>query len=143
MKKNNVRLRLILNRIPSSSIQKGQDCTTPIYRPQDLEVLKQYFDIFEFDCGEPYDWHKFNVYWRAWFERGRWHGNIKEINPDLKIDLFNDQLLPNFTENKMTCRRRCFSEIDYRCNRCHRLYNIHKTFLENGLYLPNDFWSKN
>ena len=64
LKKNNVQTRLILNKIPSLIPGKGRDPSSPIFCPQDKKILDKYIDIAEFECGDPFDIHRFNVYYK-------------------------------------------------------------------------------
>ena len=68
-KKNNIQLRMVLNRVPAFSYNE-LPYTAPFFSPRDMDELSNYIDVGEFDCSfntPYYDWHKFNVYYKAWF----------------------------------------------------------------------------
>ena len=123
-----VRLRLILNAIPSTSFDKGINPRSSIYRPQDIDLLNRYYDTFEFDCGEPYDWAKFGVLYKTWFERKAWHGQISEINEDVHMNFHNDTIYPNLTDYKIVCGRKCNQRIGNYCKKCEQWLEIGEIF---------------
>lgn len=133
--KRNVQLRLVVNRIPMTTINKGSDLRSPIYRPQDMSTLKRYYDVFEIDCGKPYNWHIFNVEFKSYFVNEYWHGNLAELNRD--ITLFggfpNDHFHNAYTLGKLNCQRVCSQRITNHCNKCEQYYDIAKTFIEKGV----------
>lgn len=123
--KYDVKVRLVLNRIPCTSPDKGINPCSPFYCPQDMRVLNKYYDIFEFDCGqETYDWHKFKVLYRAWFENHYWHGNLKEINPDIILNIDNDTYYKRLIDNKIVCGRRCNQRVSSPCRKCYQWLDI-------------------
>lgn len=121
---NDVQIRLILNRIPSTSFTKGISYETPIYRPQDIDRLTPYYDVFELDCGRPYDWARADVLYRVWFQEKHWNGEISEINPDLCIPFHDNSIIPDFTEYKLNCGFRCGSRPNPICQKCEQFIHI-------------------
>lgn len=119
-----VKLRTILNRIPNTAFNAALDPKSIIYRPQDFKLLSQYIDTFEFDCGKPYDWAKFDVLYRAWFIRGHWHGSLHEINEDLKLEYPNDAVMPHFTDYKISCKRKCAQRLRNNCSKCQQFLDV-------------------
>lgn len=114
---HNVNVRMILNVLPLS-LPALNEATAPWFPPDVVHVLEEYIDTAEFDCGQPYDWHRFGVYYRAWFERETWHGNLNEITGRLSIDIPNDSLYAiDFIKHKVNCRKRC-ADANRTCNRC-------------------------
>lgn len=130
-----VNLRLILNRIPNTAIGAGEDPRSMIFRPQDITLLSQYIDTFEFDCGSPYDWAMFDVLHRAWFIRKHWHGDLREINKDLKIEYPNDSVFPHFTDYKISCGRKCSKRIRNNCHKCDQFLEIAKILINKNVKL--------
>lgn len=124
----NVKLRLILNKIPATSFDKGINPRSPIFRPQDIDLINKYVDTYEFDCGEPYDWAKFNVLYRTWFERKSWHGQLSEINDDIHMSFHNDTIYPNLTDYKITCGRKCNQRTGTYCKKCNQWLEIGEIF---------------
>lgn len=131
---HNVNMRLVLNRIPLTTFDKGKSVKSPIYRPQDTDVLSHYFDVFEFDCGDPYDWNKFDVYVKAYCLNCQWHGNLAELNQDIMLEggFPNDSLIPNYTDYKMNCERVCNVNINNHCRKCEQFFEIGKEFKDKG-----------
>lgn len=115
--KYDIKIRLVLNHIPMTTPGRGYDATSIIFRPNDMNYLKMYFDTFEFDCGKPYDWKKHRVLFMTYFIKQRWEGELSEINPDIRIPLDNRTLSDDFSYYRMNCKRRCD-----RCNICNNLY---------------------
>lgn len=130
-----VKLRLILNRIPNTAIDAGYDPKSIVFRPQDMPLLCQYIDTFEFDCGSPYDWSMFDVLHRAWFIRQHWHGDLREINADLKIEYPNDSVFPHFTDYKISCGRKCSKRVRNGCRKCEQFLDIAKTLINKNVKL--------
>lgn len=125
-----VKLRLILNQIPATSFDKGINPRSPIFRPQDIDLINKYVDTYEFNCGNPYDWAKFEVLYRAWFERKHWHGELSEINDDIHMSFHNDTIYPNLTEYKIVCGRKCNQRIGAYCKKCNQWVDIGNIFKE-------------
>ncbi len=122
-----ITMRLVLNRIPSTSIDRGVNQRSPIYMPKDMDELSKYYDVFEFDCGEPYDWAKFDVLYRSWFENKYWHGEMYEINSDVDQKFHCDSLFPEFTGFKLNCGRRCNTRITNHCRKCEQFLELGET----------------
>lgn len=134
-RKKNVKLRCILNRIPSTALDKGINEKSMIYRPQDLPLLYEYFDCFEFDCGEPYDWAKFDVLFRTFFRKGKWNGNLQELNPDVAFRFDDRFIFPEYTANKINCERRCCSHYGNSCKKCKQYLNLHSMLIQKKIRL--------
>lgn len=47
--KNNVKIRCILNLIPSFTLGREEDPTSTFYVPENLDVLKTFYNVFEFE----------------------------------------------------------------------------------------------
>lgn len=115
-----VRLRCVLNRLPSTAPLSGYDHKAVIYRPNDIDLLNEYFDVFEFDCGpstSDYNWRRLEVLHRAFFKQKEWYGELSEINEDIKFSCYNPTLLTRFFTCKYTCGRRCGVNAKS-CERC-------------------------
>lgn len=134
---NGVQTRLIINRIPLTILDKGTSVKSPMYRPQDTDILKEYYDIFEFDCGDPWDWHKFNVLFKTYFITKDWYGNLAEINPDIQLKggFPNPSIIPDYTDYKMNCERVCSRRIKNRCRKCEQFFDIGKILVERNIVL--------
>lgn len=132
---HDVQTRIIINRIPLTTLDKGTSVKSPMYRPQDTDVLRQYYDVFEFDCDESWDWHKFNVLFKTYFIKKDWHGNLAEINPDIQLEggYPNDAIIPGYTEYKMNCERACSKRMSNHCRKCQQFFEIGKILVEKGV----------
>ena len=134
-KDNNVGMRLVLNTIPSTVMDRGEIYKSQIYRPQDREFLDQYFDAYEFACGRPYDWAKFDVLYRAWFVREGWNGDLSEINDDLELPFPNLGVMLDLTKDKAKCGRRCNKRSSSKCDKCNEYVSIGISLADKGAYL--------
>lgn len=133
----NVGMRLICNRIPATTLNRGFDYRSPLFAPQNRELLDNYFSCYEIDCGSPYNWKKFEVLYRAWFEREGWNGDLREINDDLRL-LFPLLTVPQFlTEYKLSCRHHC-SRPKNNCNKCEQYVQFGMNLTKKGIYLKNN-----
>lgn len=121
---HNIQTRLILNHIPATSLDAGMDPRSPIFMPKDLDNIDKYFDVFEFDCGTPYDWTKFEVLRRVWFDKKDWHGQLGEINDDIEQDFHCDVIYPDFIDIKLNCGRRCDKRVSNPCRKCESVIEI-------------------
>lgn len=116
-------IRLILNRIPS--LLDKHCFKSPIFRPQDIDLLKKYIDTFEFDCGQPYDWALFDVLYRSWFEKKYWLGDLREINQDLDFEFPNASVPVEMNEYKIQCGLKCVAQTHYNyCRKCQDFMTI-------------------
>ena len=135
---HNINMRLVLNRIPMTTVNKGTDYKSQIYRPQDKEFLDEYFTTYEFDCGQPVDWAKFDVLYRAWFDRGGWNGDLEEINDDLQVSYPNLSVIPNLTNIEGSCERRCTKRINNPCDKCNQFMRTAISMANTGIYLKGN-----
>ena len=124
--KHNTNIRMILNRIPSTCFDKGENFKSPIFRPQDYHLLKLYINTFEFDCleGGEFNWNKQKVLYRVWFEEQKWVGDLREINRDLKFYFPNASIVPDFTNYKINCEKHCISKSKNKCSKCVQLIEL-------------------
>lgn len=129
----NIQIRMVVNTIPSNSPFKGILAREPIYSPRDFFVLEKYIDVFEFDCGRPYEWGKFDVYYRAWLQEHDWWGDLAEINIDLDFDYPIKSQIPNIAERKVNCHRVCSKGTA--CHSCDDMVDIAKSLDDDGYWL--------
>lgn len=128
-----VKIRCTLNKIPMTTPGKNTDPKSMVYRPQDIDILAAYYDVFEFYFEDKYDWAKHNVLYRVFFEQKKWNGEISELNSDVEFP-YNDKLVfPYITEYKVNCSRHCDRRANAKCDRCGNIINIQKTLAEKGL----------
>lgn len=119
----NINLRLVLNSIPSTALYKGQDEKSMIYRPEDIDMLADYFDAFEFQNIKN-DKRDLDILYKIWFKDKTWNGQISEINEEVEMDFPNQSLVPEFTKYKMNCERVCDRRVKNHCNKCSQFLEI-------------------
>lgn len=134
-----IKLRCVLNEIPSTVIGAGYDPKTIIYCPQDIDYLAGYFDTFEFSLGDdPIDWHKFKVLFNTYFINKKWHGDLSEIINGLEIPFNDDRILPEFTPYRFTCTRRCDTRASSKCKSCQRyIVELQKVLIDKNFYFTD------
>lgn len=117
---HNIKLRVILNRIPSMNSLIYTSPTVQIYRPQDYDYLSRYYDVGEFYCGENYDWTKAEVLYRKWFIDHNWNSDLEIMNPDLRLSYPTQSIPPELTRMKAVCKHRCTMSAENICSKCER-----------------------
>lgn len=130
-------MRLVCNRIPSTALNRGTDYKSPLFAPQNRALLDEYFSCYEFDCGNPYDWAKFDVLYRAWFEREGWNGDLMEINDDLRLSFPLLAVPQSLTSYKLSCKHHC-SRPKNRCDRCKQYVDIGMNLVDMGAYIKSN-----
>lgn len=120
LKDKHVRLRCVLNRIPSTAMLASKDPRSPVFMPlQDFidMVLAKYVDICEFDLGYPRnpDFASMDVLVRAW-KNGWWNGDVREINGDVHIPFPCTTMLPELYMRRFFCGHRC--TFGSPCDKC-------------------------
>ena len=139
--KHGVRMRVIANRIPMSTLGKHTDATAPIYLPENLDVLSQYYDVMEFEVDN--SWNRFDVLNNIWFSKGSWRGNARDINMDLELDISGTGFFYKLCEEKMICRHKCLTEGSS-CKKCQQYMDIVNTMEEKGFeYTLDEKWVEN
>lgn len=125
----NIQVRLILNRIPSTSLDKELNPKAPLFFPQLFVALDKWIDVAEFDCGKPYNWRQHEVLYRVWFEKHYWLGQLSEINSDVQFDFPVGSVIPQILAHKLNCNRRCEVQTKHReCSRCSLGLDLATTF---------------
>ena len=125
LQEKQVQHRMVLNFIPSVSPDAGTNPKSPIFPPECIYVLAPYVDVVEFECGRPFNWNRFGVFYRAWFVRKDWHGNLSEIILNLNFDIPNDSLIAeDLIKFKLGCGRRCDARVTSQCHKCQDFLNF-------------------
>ena len=135
--KAGIGMRLVCNRIPATTLDRGLDYKSPLFAPQNRPLLDKYFNCYEFDCGNPYDWAKFDVLYRAWFEREGWNGDLAEINDDLRLSYPLLAIPQSHMEYKLSCKRRC-ARPNNPCDRCRQYVDTGMTLVDMGAYIKSN-----
>lgn len=131
---HNIRIRLVTNRIPATTLDRGINYKVPLFAPINRELLDNYVDAYEFDCGNPFDWAKFDVLYRAWFEREGWNGDLMEINDDLRLSFPLLAIPQTITEHKLNCDLRCKRPTNH-CRKCQQYVDLGMKFVNMGAYI--------
>lgn len=139
-KENGIQIRMILNRIPQLSPDRGMDVRAPIFSPREVSGLNAYVDVCEFDCGDPYDWHKFGVYYKTWFEKEDWFGDLRDINLDLDLPIDIRDTVPDFLYRKFNCGRVC--SLGGKCRRCEDWFELNQELASKNFILKRGNFKK-
>lgn len=126
--KHDVRIRLVLNRLPSHRYDKGINPKTPYFIPETIDELSKYIDVGEFDSSS---WVKINTYYKIWFQRQEWREDLRFIYKDLELDIPNQSLIPNFLYFKMNCGYKC--GYGSPCNKCEQFVEIAKSLANKNI----------
>lgn len=135
-KEHNTHLRTILNKVPMTTPDRGSHPKTVFWRPNDIDYLKQYFNTFEFDCGEPYNWTKHNAMYRTYFFKKDWLGDITELVDGYYLPLFNRSTPEDYCYYRMNCGLKC--DKGRTCNKCDNLYELAEKMYEKGIVRKKD-----
>lgn len=130
---NGVKIRLVLNRIPSTTPNRGVNPKAPIFIPNMFQYLNQFVDMFEFDLGKTPNWNYCDVLYKYWFNNKQWLGQLYEINEDVQFDLPASSMFPDLARYKLTCGKRCISHPDNTCNKCNQYLDIAKLFRDKNI----------
>ena len=133
----NIGMRLVCNRIPATTLDRGLDYKSQLLAPQNRPLLDDYFTCYEFDCGHPYDWAKFDVLYRAWFEREGWNGDLAEINDDLRVSYPLLAMPQTLAQYKLSCKRRCARPRN-ECDRCQQYLKTGMHLVDMGAYIKSN-----
>lgn len=133
---NNVRIRLILNRIPSTAFDKGVNPRSPIITPQMRQSLDRYINVAEFELGETTSimaaLEKLRTLIKIWFKDEYWLGQLADFNSDIQLSV----PCPNYlidTSYKWSCRRHCCSIPNSRCKRCQEWLDLANVLLKKNV----------
>lgn len=132
---SNVGIRIVLNRIPARYPGYSADPCAPVYRPEDAELVDKYYDWLEFDCGKPVRYNELDVYTHVWFDKGKWNGDLGEINKDLSMPFPNKSLVPEFSFYKSNCNLRCKRSVMSKCRKCGQFLEIAQMLQDKGVAL--------
>lgn len=126
LESHGVQARMVLNRLPYTLLD-NENPRIPWFTPQNTDILDKFIDVAEFDVlNDPQGWKQFEVYYNTWFVRKHWHGNLREIIPELNFDIPNDSLFSSDLLNyKIHCGRHCVNKNSH-CNRCENFIEIAK-----------------
>ena len=132
---NSVRVRLIANRAPYSLTIGPKDYYAPIIRPQDMKTLSEFIDVIEFDCGDPCNFDKLAVMYKAYIKKGFWYGQLSELNPDVSaLDIPCPSVADRLVEKRSTCGFRCAR--GHPCSTCEMILTLGESLKEIGARLP-------
>lgn len=135
---HNIKLRLILNRIPSVALSAGMNPKSPIFRPDDIDLFQEYFDCFEFAFEEYPDKVQLETMYKIWFEDKKWYGELSEINTDIKFSFPNYSIIPFHRDFKFNCCRKCEMKMNNPCRKCTQIIEIANQLAENSISISMD-----
>lgn len=116
----NVKIRMILNRLPHISVVSATLPTVQAFSPRDYELLDNYIETAEFDCGDKYDWVKAEVLYRKWFIEHDWNDDARYLNEDIVLPYPVQSIPPELTKFRISCQRRCMTSAINHCGKCKR-----------------------
>lgn len=133
-----VRIRWVLNRVQNTLVC-GKQYTVAFIRPNNMQDYSKYIDVGEFDCGSPenYDFKTAKVYYRCWYKKHDWFGNLQEIIHSLPFELYNAALPHGAFSRKQNCRLKCVSE-NSPCNRCQLECELSTGLAMKNIRFPKD-----
>ena len=115
---NDIKLRVILDKIPTTNSLNFMCPTVQVYKPQDYDFLSQYYDVGEFSCD---DWTKIEVLYRKWFIEHDYDDSLMFMNHDLVLPYPTKSIPPELTRLRSVCKHRCTMHSNNLCSKCKRL----------------------
>ena len=129
-----VRIRMVINRAPTSYPIGPDDFTAPLYRPQDMDAIAEWIDVIEFDCGSPYDFNALKVLYKAYVTNKFWYGQLEELNIDFKgFDMPCPGLISGLIKKRSQCGLRCHRGGN--CQSCKYCIEIARSLRDIGVQL--------
>lgn len=129
-----VRIRMVVNRAPTSYPIGPDDFTAPLYRPQDMDAITEWIDVIEFDCGSPYDFNVLKVLYKAYVTNKFWYGQLEELNIDFKgFDMPCPGLVTGFIKKRSQCGLRC--RRGGNCQSCKHCVRMARSLRDIGVQL--------
>lgn len=129
----NVQVRAVLNMIPSTSVDAGNDYRDFLYTPQNSDIYSRYIDAAEFLCGYPYDFERLKVLERVYLEDKEWIGNLQTLIPQLNYPIHNGSLISGFINYKLNCGRACSNQTPVICRKCEQFITAADDFFEQDI----------
>ena len=121
---HNIKIRMILNRIPVTNNFVAFNYSVLAFRPQDYSFLEKYIDVGEFDCEEPYDWTKADILYRKWYIEHSWNDDLSYMNKDMVLP-FPVQSMPiELIKYRSNCKHRCMTSANSHCHKCKRFFTL-------------------
>lgn len=130
---NNVRLRVILNKIQSWDFYT-KDPRVPIYAPNNYEYLNKFYDTAEFVYDSEL---QLEALYKIWFIKHKWKSNLQEINNYLIFELDNRCLSPMYVESRSECGLKCIK--GGKCRKCYEFIKLAETLKSKGWEWNDDF----
>lgn len=117
-KKYNKKLRVFVNVVQSSWLDKENSITDFFIRPDDIDLYSNYFDVFEFWAEK----NRQNVLYEIYQKDKYWYGNLEDLIAGFKGHSFNANLLSLFGEKRINCGKKCAYGIH--CEWCKRINHL-------------------
>ena len=134
--KYNVLIRVIPNvaQFSNSSLigLEEMDTLTSFWiRPGDLYLYENYIDVIEFFATPALQ----ETYYEMYFTEIGYRGLLPIAIEELKVEIKNTSLPPEFTEYRINCGKRCrFNE----CHKCHKFAALAKLMEDNDLEVDKE-----
>lgn len=128
-----VKTRLVINRVPLTRPVKPDMWFAPFFRPQDYDVIDTWFNVVEFDCGDPVDTDKLRVLYRAYIQKKDWYGRLEELNPDVSVDIPCRGIVPQLADKRALCGLRCLK--GGKCRTCRNVITLGQDLRDIGAQL--------
>ena len=127
--KYNVKVRMVVNRLPISRSILADTTFLPIYRPQDMDVLEQYIDTIEFFVQEDTrNTHSYDVLYKVYIEKKDWYGDLRELNPDIPFSVHTRGIIPYMAAKRSKCGLACVKGSS--CNTCKQVLDVAESLEE-------------
>lgn len=135
-RRNNTRIRLIVNRIPCTSIDKGVNERSIFITPQTLKYYLRYVNVIEFDLGTSNSildsLEKLRTMIKIWLKNNYWIGQLSTLNPEVKLPIPCPNYYPDVSY-KSSCRRHCCAIPDSSCKKCKEWLDFANILIEKNI----------
>lgn len=126
---HNVRVRLILDDIPSKRPDAWNDPRAPYFIPEIMEELDKYIDVFEF--LESNSILRLRTLYKVWFENQEWRDDLRLLYPKLQLEIHNQSLIPDFIEYRMNCGYKCsYGSV---CKKCDQFLEMSQILFDKNI----------
>ena len=136
-KKNDIALRIILNKVQTNDPITWLNSTAPFVRPEDYALISMYFSTGELSASsslDPNDEYSCNcvflsTLYNRYFLDKEWGGDLRYLNKDISVYLPNSSIPSDLTEYKLNCKHRCTSSSNSVCTKCRRYIKLAKDIM--------------
>lgn len=120
---HNVGIRCVLNDIPTTRPDCGDDYAAMMYLPEYFDEYSKYFSSFEFIYPKDFKIEYLRSFKTAWFEHKDWIGPLSLIIPATNLEFPRGGIIMDaFISTKLNCKNKCKKGMD--CERCEILAKL-------------------